>query len=70
MKERIGTRIDAKNLYRRELAWIRRGGQTRSTKQKARNSAFDEAKGTRKDQCKTSVDIALAVAVLGKKVLS
>ena len=31
-----------KNLFRRELEWIRRGAQARSTKQKARIQRFEQ----------------------------
>src|SRR5690606_5164473 len=34
-------REKAENLYRRELAWIRRGAQARTTKQKARIQRFE-----------------------------
>ncbi|WP_436865031.1 ABC-F family ATP-binding cassette domain-containing protein [Bacillus fungorum] len=57
------------NLYRRELAWIRRGAKARSTKQKARIQRFDELKGQEGPAAKQSVDIALSGSRLGKKVL-
>ena len=57
------------NLYRRELAWIRRGAKARSTKQKARIQRFDELKELEGTSAKQSVDIALSGSRLGKKVL-
>ena len=57
------------NLYRRELAWIRRGAKARSTKQKARIQRFDELKAQEEPAAKQSVDIALSGSRLGKKVL-
>ena len=57
------------NLYRRELAWIRRGAKARSTKQKARIQRFDELKELEGPAAKQSVDIALSGSRLGKKVL-
>ncbi|MGQ7075913.1 ATP-binding cassette domain-containing protein, partial [Escherichia sp. SP-MK2] len=57
------------NLYRRELAWIRRGAKARSTKQKARIQRFDELKAQEGPAAKQSVDIALSGSRLGKKVL-
>ncbi|MDQ4683032.1 ABC-F family ATP-binding cassette domain-containing protein, partial [Stenotrophomonas maltophilia group sp. RNC7] len=57
------------NLYRRELAWIRRGAKARSTKQKARIQRFEELKGQEGPAAKQSVDIALSGSRLGKKVL-
>lgn len=59
------------NLYRRELAWIRRGAKARSTKQKARIQRFDELKELEcNSAAKQSVDIALSGSRLGKKYLS
>ncbi|MEH6892657.1 ABC-F family ATP-binding cassette domain-containing protein [Bacillus sp. JJ864] len=57
------------NLYRRELAWIRRGAKARSTKQKARIQRFDELQKQEGPSEKQSVDIALGGSRLGKKVL-
>lgn len=57
------------NLYRRELAWIRRGAKARSTKQKARIQRFEELKNQEGPAAKQSVDIALSGSRLGKKVL-
>ncbi|WP_369899894.1 ABC-F family ATP-binding cassette domain-containing protein [Bacillus manliponensis] len=57
------------NLYRRELAWIRRGAKARSTKQKARIQRFEELKSQEGPATKQSVDIALSGSRLGKKVL-
>jgi ATP-binding cassette subfamily F protein uup len=59
-----------KNLFRRELEWIRRGAKARSTKQKARIQRFDELDeklsggkpGTEK------LDISLNGTRLGKQV--
>lgn len=58
-----------KNLYRRELEWIRRGAQARSTKQKARIQRFEELEDALKGK-KTSadVDISLNGSRLGKQV--
>ena len=58
-----------RNLYRRELEWIRRGAQARSTKQKARIQRFEKlddqlasVKGTEK------LDLSLNGSRLGKQV--
>lgn len=58
-----------KNLYRRELDWIRRGAKARSTKQKARIQRFEEldeklsnVKGSEK------LDMSLSGSRLGKQV--
>ena len=57
------------NLYRRELAWIRRGAKARSTKQKARIQRFDELQKQEGPTAIQNVDIALGGSRLGKKVL-
>lgn len=57
------------NLYRRELAWIRRGAKARSTKQKARIQRFEELQKKEGPSAKQNVDIALGGSRLGKKVL-
>lgn len=57
------------NLYRQELAWIRRGAQARSTKQKARIQRFEalqEANHLRDDN---NVEISVAHSRLGKKIM-
>lgn len=59
-----------KNLYRRELEWIRRGAQARSTKQKARIGRFEEL-DEKLSSGKPSVeklDISLNGSRLGKQV--
>lgn len=59
-----------KNLYRRELAWIKRGAKARSTKQKARIERFQHledqlGKVPKRDQ----VQMGLKGSRLGKQVL-
>jgi ATP-binding cassette subfamily F protein uup len=58
-------------LYQKELAWMRTGAKARSTKQKARETAFAdlEAKqGTR--QVEDNVQVSLGQQRLGKKVIN
>ncbi|MBS4217370.1 ABC-F family ATP-binding cassette domain-containing protein [Bacillus sp. FJAT-49711] len=58
-----------KNLYRNELAWIKRGAKARSTKQKARIQRFDKLEGELgKVPAKADVDISLQGSRLGKQV--
>jgi len=57
------------NLYRRELAWIRRGAKARTTKQKARIDRFEEIQAAKPDSRPGDVDIALSASRLGKKVI-
>lgn len=57
------------NLYRRELAWIKRGAKARSTKQKARIQRFEEIKDNKIDQIEDKVQMSSASTRLGKKVI-
>ena len=65
------TAIEAKrqNLYRRELAWIRRGARARTTKQKARIQRFDEIKERATDLSESQMEISVGFSRLGKKVI-
>ena len=56
------------NLLRRELEWLRRGAQARSTKQKARKQRIEELQQLSYDR-RESVSLALAGRRMGKKVL-
>ncbi len=57
------------NLLRRELEWLRRGAQARSTKQKARQQRVAELQQLAYDRGDQTVSLALASRRLGKKVL-
>ena len=57
------------NLLRKELAWVRRGAQARSTKQKARLQRFDELKNQDKYTPQADLDISVASTRLGKKIM-
>src|SRR5206468_1480901 len=59
-----------KNLFRRELEWIRRGAQARSTKQKARIERFNELedKLSSGKPSNEKLDITLNGSSLGKQV--
>jgi ATP-binding cassette subfamily F protein uup len=46
------------NLYRRELAWIRRGARARTTKQKARIQRFEEIKERATDLSENQMEIS------------
>lgn len=59
----------SKNLYRRELEWIRRGAQARSTKQKARIDRFNQLNNQLSNvKSSDKFDIALNGSRLGKQV--
>lgn len=57
------------NLYRRELAWMRRGAKARSTKQKARKDRFEELKETIETKSDTdTLELDFNTSRLGKDV--
>ncbi|TVX96865.1 ABC-F family ATP-binding cassette domain-containing protein [Cohnella terricola] len=57
------------NLLRNELAWIRRGVQARSTKQKARIDRFEALKEQGPKASAGKLDVSVASTRLGKKIL-
>ncbi|WP_102398684.1 ABC-F family ATP-binding cassette domain-containing protein [Haloimpatiens massiliensis] len=57
------------NLYRRELAWIRRGVKARGTKQKARVDRFKELVAEEGYVDDENMDICVGSTRLGKKVI-
>lgn len=56
-------------ILRRELEWLRRGAQARSTKQKARKQRIEEMREIQYDRGDERVALALASRRLGKRVL-
>lgn len=57
------------SLLRNELAWMRRGAQARSTKQKARIERFEDLKSRTPDLDKSTVEIGLGGSRLGRTVI-
>ncbi len=57
------------NLLRKELAWVRRGAQARSTKQKARLQRYDDLKNESHVKQNGSVEISVASTRLGRKII-
>lgn len=57
------------NLYRRELAWIRRGARARTTKQKARIQRFEAIKDSAADLSEDILNINVGFTRLGKQVI-
>ncbi len=57
------------NMFRRELAWVRRGARARSTKQKARIQRFEEIKASRGMTFEGEVELETASARLGSKTV-
>ncbi|MBB6674013.1 ABC-F family ATP-binding cassette domain-containing protein [Cohnella nanjingensis] len=58
-----------KNLLRNELAWIRRGAQARSTKQKARIDRYEALKAQAPKTAAGKLDVSVASSRLGRKIV-
>lgn len=58
-----------KNLYRRELEWIQRGAQARSTKQKARIDRFEKLKEKDSMGKDEGIEIKAGSSRLGRKTI-
>lgn len=67
-REEAGER-KRQNFLRNELAWIRRGAQARSTKQKARLQRYEEVKNQTVDLNRNQVEIGLSGSRLGRKII-
>lgn len=57
------------SLYRKELAWIKRGAKARSTKQKARIERFEKLEQSAADINEDRMEITSGSSRLGKKVI-
>jgi len=57
------------NLLRKELAWVRRGAQARTTKQKARLQRFDELSNKTVYVPEDKLEISVGSSRLGKKII-
>jgi ATP-binding cassette subfamily F protein uup len=57
------------NLLRNELAWIRRGAQARSTKQKARIERFEELSSQKTNAPIGKLEIEAGATRLGRKII-
>lgn len=57
------------NLLRKELAWVRRGAQARTTKQKARLQRFDELSNKTVYIPEDKLEISVGSSRLGKKII-
>ena len=57
------------NFLRNELAWMRRGAQARSTKQRARIERYEETKNQKPDLERAQVEIGRAGSRLGRSVI-
>ena len=58
------------SLFKKELAWIRRGAKARSTKQKARIDRFDELRDGKVEVSNDNLELSSASTRLGKKIMN
>lgn len=58
-----------KNLYKKELAWVRAGVQARGTKSKSRLDRFEELRNTRFKNTEKSLELNSVSRYLGKKTI-
>ncbi|MDE8733098.1 ABC-F family ATP-binding cassette domain-containing protein [Eubacteriales bacterium DFI.9.88] len=56
-------------IYKKELAWIRRGAQARSTKAKGRIQRFEELKEAKLELDDSSLELSAVSSRLGKKII-
>jgi ATP-binding cassette subfamily F protein uup len=64
-----GAQRKRQNLYRTELAWIRRGARARTTKQKARIDRFEILQEDKTEQRGSMAGISMGAARLGGKIV-
>ena len=57
------------NLYRTELAWIKRGAKARTTKQKARIDRFEELRQQKFSVNTDKIEIGMGTSRLGKMII-
>jgi len=57
------------SLYRKELAWIKRGAKARTTKQKARIERFEKLQAGKPEISLQKMEISAGASRLGKKVV-
>ncbi len=57
------------SLFKKELAWIRKGAKARTTKQKARIDRFEVLSESNVDNNKEKMDISVASSRLGRKIV-
>ncbi len=71
-REELEKTLSAKrrNLFKRELAWIKRGAKARSTKQQARIDRFEELQEQMADTEQNSMEIIAGSSRLGKKIIT
>lgn len=70
MEQEASLAAKRNNLFRRELAWIRRGAKARSTKQQARIDRFEQLKDEMvRGEGNQAIEISAGSSRLGKKII-
>ena len=67
--DEIATQKKKESLFRKELAWIKRGAKARSTKQKARIDRFEDLKDSMGYKSQENVELSVQGSRLGNKVI-
>ncbi|TCO74839.1 ABC-F family ATP-binding cassette domain-containing protein [Marinisporobacter balticus] len=68
-ERRYASEQKRQNLFRRELAWIKRGAKARTTKQKARIERFEKLDEEKLELSSEKIEISVGSRRLGKKVI-
>lgn len=68
-EQEAATNEKRNNLFRRELAWMRRGAKARTTKQKARIQRFEDLSSKMGQQEQVELEMNFKQTRLGKKVV-
>lgn len=69
-EQQAGSERKRQNLFRNELAWIRRGARARTTKQKARLDRFQQLGSQKADPGAEKLAIEAVASRLGRKVIA
>ncbi|MDR7866929.1 MAG: ABC-F family ATP-binding cassette domain-containing protein [Sporomusaceae bacterium] len=69
-EQQAGSERKRQNLFRNELAWIRRGARARSTKQKARLDRFQQLGSQKAAPAAEKLEIEAVASRLGRKIIA
>lgn len=68
-EQQAGSERKRQNLFRNELAWIKRGARARTTKQKARIERFEQLSAQKADLEATKLELEAVASRLGRKII-
>lgn len=69
LEQEASAKAKYKNLYKKELEWVRAGAQARSTKQKSRLQRFEKLRNQRFKEQQQSLSLDYTAVRLGKKTI-